>query len=137
MTIPIEFRALTIDTKKMVFGFYLKSGKNHHSSIKHLIAVDEGSSVRYAGLDFYEVIPETIGQFIGLLDKNGNKIFEGDVLESFVENEVLKGTVFYAADLGGYIYGSIEDFTELGICYRLSDEIEVIGNIHQNPQILL
>ncbi len=67
-----------------------------------------------------EVIPETVGQFTGLTDKNGNKIFEGDI----VYNGVFKAQV-------ELINGR---FLPFGSDTFFADECEVIGNIHDNKE---
>jgi uncharacterized phage protein (TIGR01671 family) len=74
------------------------------------------------------VDPETVGQFTGLTDKNGKKIFEGDIvrIEDFA-NAVVKWREDIACwTLQGYIIGNTWD----------SSMLEVIGNIHDNPELL-
>ena len=85
----------------------------------------------------YEVIPETVGQYTGLTDKNGKKIFEGDI----VRNKCYMGKVEYNDDFAKFyvVYsefsGNWFDFEgEHG--YPVSLDCEVISNIHDNPELL-
>lgn len=78
------------------------------------------------------VIPDTIGQFTGLTDKNGKKIFEGDIVKAKI---VYSGLVNVFTKEEIVVVKYIE-----GCFYPLYDyvkkEIEVIGNIHDNPELL-
>lgn len=72
--------------------------------------------------------PETVGQYTELTDKNGTKIFEGDILKadwSTIDGEDMSGT--FVADLGDYM-GTFE------LAY--ANELEIIGNIHDNPELI-
>ena len=90
----------------------------------------------------YEVIPETVGQYTGLTDKNGKKIFEGDIVlfedesSSIVEccTEMRFGVVEYG-DNCFYITNRIAVAMEELIYGNLLD-VEIIGNIHDNPELL-
>jgi uncharacterized phage protein (TIGR01671 family) len=95
----------------------------------------------------FAVIPETVGQYTGLTDKNGVKIFEGDIV---------KGTAYSATRIGVIVW--IDEISSFGVrhvnapnptawenssilrCVSLgkTDEFaaEVIGNIHDNPELL-
>ena len=76
----------------------------------------------------YKVIPETVGQFTGLTDKNGVKIFEGDIIR--FEDDI--GYVIYNGDTASFLVDSPNRY----ISMDYSSEFEVIGNIHDNPGLL-
>ncbi|EAF9436753.1 hypothetical protein A6C06_06345 [Listeria monocytogenes] len=83
-----------------------------------------------AGAPFaYQVRPETIGQYTGLKDKNGKKIFEGDV--GWDEHNECYGVVKFEEGKFLYVWENIaEDLWEV------ADSIEIYGNIHENPELL-
>lgn len=82
---------------------------------------------------YVEVIPETVGQYIGLTDKNGKKIFEGDIVHGYWNTKFL---IFF--DLCCLQFrAKLSDGTEKDIdYYGDSKKIEVIGNIYDNPELL-
>ena len=79
--------------------------------------------------DYYIVKPETVGQYTGLTDKNGKKIFEGDV----VFDPEMKENHIVMFDEGGFC--TEEMFLQSYLCFD-EMEIEVICNIHDNPELI-
>ena len=77
------------------------------------------------------VLSETVGQFTGLTDKNGKKIFEGDILK-FGDCGIYP--VWWDADF--FTFGSCW-FSDFDPLYKYDrNKIEVIGNIHDNPELI-
>lgn len=80
----------------------------------------------------YLIDPETIGQYIGKTDKNGNKIFDSDVVDILTENEEV-GIVTYDE---GCFYVKADGFS---VDFRNNingNDLLIIGNIHDNPELL-
>ena len=88
--------------------------------------------------DFIEVIPESVSEFTGLTDKNGKKMFEGDIVAGAAHwlERYKNGVVAFRDGSFGLIWyrGNIEQFNPFTSMCNV--EYEVIDNIHDNPELL-
>ena len=88
--------------------------------------------------DWCNVRPETVGQYTGLTDKNGTRIFEGDILKyKSIKNENKIGYVMYGTGCFSVknIYSENRPAIDI-VLFETKNEVEVIGNIHDNPELL-
>ena len=139
----ILFRGKQIDTGAWVEGaFCMKDCDTPFGDL-----VDRPTIIKYeephSGY-WFRVDPETVGQFTGLTDKNGKKIFEGDIVHVLGNQQVEDwknvnyiGSVAFLDAGFCVIDGTVEEhgFRRYGLP-RLDFDLEVIGNIHDNPDLL-
>ena len=83
----------------------------------------------------YEVNPETVGQFTGLHDKNGKEIYEGDIIRTYGNNftyEVIynEKSAAFIGKLNSRVFGLLDLYESDTVCRG------IIGNIHDNPELL-
>ena len=135
----ILFRGKRLDNGEWVEGWY-----QPETTIKHWNGIQEtvGVTIAYKAEDgFLEgtlVDPSTVGQYTGLTDKNGKRIVEGDVVKTsdVTHEDVIQipGELFAIELRKGcwtMVCGQNWDFLETNYRY-----VEVIGNIHDNPELL-
>lgn len=128
----IKFRGRRVDNGEWIYGFYTLA--YFPDGIKKSIISISGDRIYNA----YPIVDETEGQFIGLFDSNGKEIYEGDIRGGFyfcMEDKVefLEVIKFHLSPHVGYYYywesikgGNMPDFMET----------EIIGNRHENPELL-
>ena len=87
----------------------------------------------------YKVNPETVGEYTGLNDKKGNKVFEGDIIALNPRRFANKRVFYYTRCSGFHLTESMDEPKPCDINPIFSDDCgkyEVIGNIHDNPELL-
>lgn len=123
----IIFRGKRKDYGKWIEGYYLHQNKRKFVNETHYIVSVDGF--------YYSIDPSTVCQHTGLTDKNGRKIFEGDIVER-------GGRIWLVEYSNKYGQFMMTTYTEKGISWSRSfdlippDWCEVIGNIYDNPELL-
>ena len=118
----ILFRGKRIDNGKWEFGF---------------LSWNDSPRKRSYHINNNVVHTDTVGQFTGLTDKNGTKIFEGDILNfiNSTTNEIkIKNAIVYYAESSFKINKTIGMYSNF--LYGWAYPCIVIGNVHDNPELL-
>lgn len=139
MNREILFRGKRVDNGKWVYGYFIESESDLYRAYIVTSArweTNEDGDTDLLETYTYEVDPSTVGQYTGLPDKNGVKIFEGDIVTATYLDHVYIGTVEY-------------DQAAFWISWQRDCEgrafsgpscaiypIEVIGNIYDNSDML-
>lgn len=123
----ILFRGKAKESHNWLFGDFLRAVSD---GVPWILPTNEAEEVK--------VFPETVGQYTGMTDKNGKKIFEGDIL-LFAYIGMNKGVsgkeaVVFEKGKFGVLWGWHRDFVCLDGFANTTQEI--IGNIHDNPELL-
>ena len=126
----ILFRGKRMDNGEWVYGYYVHIGP---VSCQRAYIIPEYASALYVN----EVYPSTVGQYTGLKDKNGKRIFDGDVAKVLQGKD--KDIAYVGFENGAFMLypktGNIYERTLWEYWYNDWD-VEVIGNITENPELL-
>lgn len=135
MNRDIKFRGKRVENDEWIYSSSI--------IIKEVAGVD--NVFLNEGGKWLRILPKTVGQYTGLKDKDGNEIYEGDLIALYRDYDIVGGKIVEtrAYDLEAVI------FTKGGFCTNESDDLlmgnwiteadseyEVIGNIHDNPELL-
>lgn len=133
----ILFRGKRTDNGEWVEGYYYKAKYCRtddelcdYITVPHPKEYNEPSS-------HYIVNPETIGQYTGLKDKNGTKIFEGDIVDVLYDVNYI-GVATERIGVFEVVHDGCFMGQKGGVRYHFipSDECTVIGNIYDDPELL-
>lgn len=137
----IKFRGREIETGawRMGYLFILGEGSEYQQTyiLGHLYHQDSVYDVWKCAV---EVDPETVGQFTGLYDKNGKMIFEGDIIGG---DEIMSNAVYNNGSYSHTHYWVNKDIrhqvdftpSSLQLISAYAKKFEIIGNIHDNPEL--
>ena len=145
----ILFRGKRIDNGNwveggLISGVFTALGQD----IKYILCPDKADYDCFEDFSeengIFEVIHETVGQYTGLTDKNGTKIFEGDIVRLKRFGNIECGKIVFNTNTAGFefwhevtvgAYGEKSTRKE-NLCAFAVAVVEVIGNIHDNPELL-
>lgn len=130
----IKYRGKRIDNGEWVTGYYVKAERLNKNGYEYFIIEEQAEGATY------HVLPETIGQYTGMKDKNGTEIYEGDIVRR--DDHSIFGVVKFgeysqpfndgfSKHIGFYI-----DWTDMFRCDLdyWAERCEVTGNLHDNPE---
>ncbi len=136
----IKFRGKRVDNGTWVTGYYVKF---------YGPATGRGDFIHDVFGCVFEVIPETVGQFTTKKDHNGREIYEDDWVvgqieydlggspeQENIEIDTFEGVVMWHPDAAGFDVDTKGDGLPEVNLESLMDHIEIIGNIHENKELL-
>ena len=131
----IKFRGKSIGTGEWLFGNLFQFGIQPPTNVP---CICPSVPTWEDAVDIYNVDEKTVGQFTGMYDKNGNEIYEGDIVRVLVSRlnatknkRYMNFPVSYNSPFGCF---ETANGCPIPLSYKYC--IEVIGNIHDNPELL-
>lgn len=129
----ILFRGKRLDNGEWVYGNFCMDALEQTRGLCGLDGFIRRYNTDTKRMEMYEVDRETIGQYTGLVDKNGRRIFEGGIVKSIETKKT--GVVQFFPEHSAFMVWC-KSSNEVGFLYECTSIAEVIGNIHDNPELL-
>lgn len=151
----IKFRGKSINTDEWIYGNLIHTISHHDNGMPEMYFKQWEEEIYFIQpimtigdemAELIEVIPETVGQYTGLKDKNGKEIYEGDIIlyedwemayegggnDSFIN----KGIIEYVESNCCFNATERQTVDLADVLYEGNEDLEVIGNIHDNPELI-
>lgn len=136
----IEFRAKRTDNGEWVYGYVARFRNVRNQVYTAIIQICDDETKECNIQDLVPVLDETICEYTGLTDKNGNKIFEDDIV-SIGELSAVKVcgcyVVKYNTKQARYGLFTADGAEQAGFNFDTMKSYNIIGNIYDNPELLL
>lgn len=140
----ILFRAKQVNNGEWVEGYLFDDGMaevEHYFVGRIVIEPYKGTACDdwdITGIDFCEVNPETLCQYTGMIDKNGKRIWENDIVSAWSEGKYATGMVKQRIDGLYIIYPAYQHNEFWGLCpdKNRKTNVEVIGNVFDDKHLL-
>lgn len=124
--------------REIIFRGKLKVDNGEHKKgdwvFGDLVRIKDGEKTSTMIYGFGEVDPSTVAQYTGLTDQNGTKIFEWDIIQHDFGSDqigVQYAVVEYDSKYASFMINPLYDWM---FCEK--NDCEVIGNIHDNPELM-
>ena len=127
----ILFRGKRKDNGEWVVGTVAYINSEYLDRKVTIIIPINATELLYEGIIYSEVQPETVGQYTGLKDKNGNEIYEGDIVTGLFNYTDIIGHIVYGSDATFFI--ERKGLYGIGL-NNAEDWLEVVGNIHDKEE---
>lgn len=129
----ILFRGKRLDNGEWVYGNFCMDALEQTRGLCGLDGFIRRYNTDTKRMEMYEVDRETVGQYTGLVDKNGRRIFDGDIVKSIETKET--GVVQFFPEHSAFMVWC-KFSNEVGFLYECTSIAEVIGNVHDNKSLL-